>query len=148
VPGRNDVLESLDEQLGEYFGGARPSFDLPLAMAGSDFQQLVWNGLLEIPWGETRSYARKAAAIGRPDAVRAVARANGQNAIAILVPCHRVVGADGSLTGYGGGLWRKQQLLDLERAQLQLVRTHPGAATRGRPPAATGLAPTPRLHPG
>jgi len=121
VPGRTDLLDLLDTRLQEYFAGNRRSFDLPLDLVGSDFQRLVWNGLLTIPWGETRSYAEQAAAIGRPDAVRAVARANGENALAILVPCHRVIGADGSLTGYGGGLWRKQRLLDLERSQLSLI---------------------------
>ncbi len=115
APGRNPVLERLIAELEEYFAGTRSSFDVPLSTNGTPFQERVWAALQEIPAGRTRSYSEVARAIGRPRAVRAVARANGANPIAILVPCHRVIGADGSLTGYGGGLWRKRRLLDLER---------------------------------
>jgi AraC family transcriptional regulator, regulatory protein of adaptative response / methylated-DNA-[protein]-cysteine methyltransferase len=88
-------------------------------MTGSDFVKTVWTALRTIPAGETRSYAQLADSIGRPSAVRAVARANGANPLALVVPCHRVIGADGSLTGYGGGLWRKQKLIELERRYLK-----------------------------
>lgn len=108
------VLTSTRKQLNEFFAGSRDRFDLPLSIEGTPFQKLVWNELLRIPPGATRSYAEQARAIGRPEAVRAVARANGDNRIAIIVPCHRVIGSDGSLTGYGGGLWRKKKLLERE----------------------------------
>jgi AraC family transcriptional regulator of adaptative response/methylated-DNA-[protein]-cysteine methyltransferase len=120
VPGTNAVLRALETQVSEYFAGERRAFDLPLLTPGSEFQQSVWRGLREIPYGETRSYGQQAAALGRPAAVRAVARANGDNRIAIIIPCHRVIGADGTLTGYGGGLWRKHWLLGLERGQREL----------------------------
>jgi len=115
LPGSHPLFGSVERQLDEYFSGQRKTFDLPLVIEGTPFQQQVWKALQEIPYGETRSYAQQAAAIGRPTAVRAVARANGDNRFAILIPCHRVIGADGSLTGYGGGIWRKQFLLDLEQ---------------------------------
>lgn len=119
VPSRNDVLRRAEAEVAAYFAGTLRRFETPLVLPGSEFQQRVWAGLTRIPYGETRSYAEQAAAIGRPEAVRAVARANGDNRVAIVVPCHRVVGADGRLTGYGGGLWRKQRLLDLERGVSQ-----------------------------
>ena len=103
-------------QLEEYFAGRRRGFDLPLDLRGTDFQKRCWQELLKIPHGETRSYAEIARAIGNPAAVRAVGLANGKNPIAIIVPCHRVIGSDGSLTGYGGGLDVKRQLLELEGA--------------------------------
>jgi len=103
-------------QLHEYFGGTRRTFDLPLRLAGTDFQQRVWRGLREIPYGQTSSYGQLACRIGRSGASRAVGLANGRNPISIVVPCHRVIGADGSLTGYGGGLERKQWLLAHEAA--------------------------------
>ena len=115
VPEPNDVLRHAEREVHAYFAGTLRDFTTPLVLPGSDFQRSVWAGLRTIPFGETRSYAQQAAAIGRPSAARAVARANGDNRVAIIVPCHRVVGADGSLTGYGGGLWRKQRLLELER---------------------------------
>lgn len=115
APGTNALIARLRAELDEYFAGSRREFTVPLATPGTPFQQEAWRALREIPHGATRSYAEQAAAIGRPSAVRAIARANGANRIAILVPCHRVVGSDGKLTGYGGGLWRKQHLLDLER---------------------------------
>ena len=114
LPGTSPHLGALETQLTENFDGTRQTFDLPLVLPGTPFQQTVWDALCGIPYGETRSYQDQAKAIGRPSAVRAVARANGDNRIAIIVPCHRVIGADGSLTGYGGGLWRKRYLLDLE----------------------------------
>jgi AraC family transcriptional regulator of adaptative response/methylated-DNA-[protein]-cysteine methyltransferase len=132
VPGPNDVLRSLDRELHEYFEGERRAFTVPLDVPGTAFQQAVWDALRQVPYGETRSYAQQAAMIGQPSAVRAVARANGDNRIAIVIPCHRVVGADGKLTGYGGGLWRKQWLLDLERGQRRLQ----AAAPEIQPPAA------------
>ena len=104
------------EQLESYFSGKRTSFELPLRPTGTDFQLEVWRGLCEIPYGTTISYGELARRVGRPGASRAVGLANGRNPIAIVVPCHRVIGADGSLTGYGGGIERKTWLLDLEGA--------------------------------
>ncbi len=106
-----EPLAATRRQLSEYFAGSRRSFDLPLRLQGTPFQQRVWRELREIPYGETWSYGQLAARIGKPGASRAVGLANGRNPISILVPCHRVIGADGSLTGYGGGLERKQWLL-------------------------------------
>jgi AraC family transcriptional regulator, regulatory protein of adaptative response / methylated-DNA-[protein]-cysteine methyltransferase len=114
LPGSNRIGERLREELEEYFSGGLRTFGTPLVTPGSKFQQRVWTSLLEIPYGETRSYAEQARLAGSPTAVRAVARANGDNRIAIVIPCHRVVGADGALTGYGGGLWRKRWLLHHE----------------------------------
>jgi methylated-DNA-[protein]-cysteine S-methyltransferase len=102
------------DQLDQYFEGGRTEFDVELDMRGTDFQKDVWNALLTIPYGETRSYGEIARQIGRPDRARAVGAANGSNPVSLIVPCHRVIGADGSLTGYGGGLDRKRFLLDLE----------------------------------
>ena len=104
------------EQLTAYFAGELDTFDLPLAPRGTPFQRTVWAALQEIPYGETTSYGELAEQIGRPNAARAVGLANGKNPIGIIVPCHRVVGSGGDLTGYGGGLARKQYLLDFERA--------------------------------
>jgi methylated-DNA-[protein]-cysteine S-methyltransferase len=104
-------LPQAVRQLGEYFAGNRLDFDLPLRLQGTEFQQRVWRALTEIPYGATWSYGELAKRIGNPNASRAVGLANGRNPISILVPCHRVIGADGSLTGYGGGLERKQWLL-------------------------------------
>jgi len=104
------------EQLAEYFAGDRTEFDLPLALSGTVFQRTVWSALREIPYGETVSYGEIAMRIGRPTAARAVGLANGKNPVGIIVPCHRVVGSTGDLTGYGGGLDRKRHLLDFERA--------------------------------
>lgn len=108
------AFDGLRRQLDEYFAGRRRRFDASLAPRGTTFQQAVWQALCEIPYGETESYADVAARIGRPKAVRAVGAANGANPIAILIPCHRVVGRDGSLTGYAGGLDQKGTLLRLE----------------------------------
>ena len=115
VPGDHPVLDQAEGEIGEYFAGTRKSFKLPLARRGTEFQRRVWDALLSIPPGETRSYADVAKSIGQPGAVRAVARAIGDNYRGIVIPCHRVIGSDGSLTGYGGGLARKQWLLDHER---------------------------------
>jgi AraC family transcriptional regulator of adaptative response/methylated-DNA-[protein]-cysteine methyltransferase len=115
LPGKHPLLEATEKQIHEYFEGKRRSFDIPLVHPGSEFQQTVWNQLKSIGYGETRSYKEQAEAIGNPKAVRAVARANGMNRIAIIVPCHRVIGSDGSLTGYAGGLDRKQWMLDFEK---------------------------------
>ncbi len=116
VPGSNAHLECLQVELADYFAGSSRSFSVPLVYPGTSFQRRVWEQLLAIPFGETRSYQELAAAVGEPNAVRAVGRANGLNRIAILIPCHRVVNKDGKLGGYGGGLHRKQYLLDLERS--------------------------------
>ena len=112
-------LASVLAQLDEYFDGVRHEFDLPVAPHGTAFQLSAWAALRDIPYGQTRSYAQQAAAIGRPAAVRAVGAANGRNPVSIVVPCHRVVGAAGSLTGYGGGLAAKRWLLAHERAGQQ-----------------------------
>jgi AraC family transcriptional regulator of adaptative response/methylated-DNA-[protein]-cysteine methyltransferase len=122
TPGRNEVIAQTEREVDEYFQGQLERFTVPIAMSGSDFQRAVWGELLAIPTGETRSYADIATAVGRPNAVRAVGTANGANALAIVIPCHRVIGADGRLAGYGGGLWRKQRLLDLERESVAGVR--------------------------
>ena len=110
----DDALPAATAQLAEYFAGERTAFDLPLAPRGTAFQQAVWAALRDIPYGETRSYGELAAALGRPGASRAVGLANGRNPISIVVPCHRVVGAGGKLTGYAGGMERKSWLLALE----------------------------------
>jgi len=114
--GDNAVLRDTRRQLGEYFAGTRRDFDLPLAPRGTEFQRDVWLALRRIPYGETISYAQLATRIGKPSAMRAVGAANGRNPLPIVVPCHRVIGADGSLTGFGGGLPTKQFLLSLEAA--------------------------------
>ena len=136
LPAAHRLLAQIGDELAAYFAGRVLTFATPLALAGSPFQRAVWNELLTIPAGATRSYADIAASIGRPAAVRAVGRANGDNGLCIVVPCHRVIGADGTLTGYGGGLWRKQWLQDHERVhaggrgQLALeVAPRPYAAT-------------------
>jgi AraC family transcriptional regulator of adaptative response/methylated-DNA-[protein]-cysteine methyltransferase len=115
VPGTHEHIDRLRDELAEYFAGTRTRFEVPLVYPGSRFQRAVWEQLLRIPYGETRSYEDVAIAVGAPGAQRAVGRANGQNRIAIVIPCHRVVNKGGRLGGYGGGLWRKQFLLDLER---------------------------------
>ncbi len=114
VPGKNDVLRQIARELEEYFAGTRMRFDTPIAMRGSDFQVRVWRALLDIPCGQTRSYAQIARSTGNADAVRAVGRANGDNRMAIIIPCHRVIRSDGTMCGYGGGIWRKHRLLEHE----------------------------------
>jgi methylated-DNA-[protein]-cysteine S-methyltransferase len=111
-----EPFKAAADQLDAYFAGELTTFDLPLAPLGSEFQQRVWTALREIPYGRTESYGELAERIGSPGAARAVGLANGKNPIGIVIPCHRVVGSDGSLTGYGGGLDRKRRLLDLELA--------------------------------
>jgi AraC family transcriptional regulator of adaptative response/methylated-DNA-[protein]-cysteine methyltransferase len=115
IQGDNPHFATLETQLKAYFDGQRKTFTVPLYMPGSAFQQSVWQVLQQVPYGATRSYKDQALALGKPESVRAVANANGMNKISILVPCHRIIGADGSLTGYGGGIWRKQWLLDFEK---------------------------------
>jgi methylated-DNA-[protein]-cysteine S-methyltransferase len=115
------AFEEVVGQLKAYFAGQRTSFELPLVLVGTDFQKKVWMALREIPYGKTVSYKELAGAIGRPKAVRAVGAANGANPIPIIIPCHRVIGNDGSLTGFGGGLPLKKKLLELESRQLKLI---------------------------
>lgn len=112
--GTSEVIEQAARQLDEFFAGARKEFDVPLLLAGTDFQRRVWDELLRIPFGQTLSYGELARRIGMPRAVRAVANANGANALSVFVPCHRVVGSDRALTGYAGGLDAKRALLKLE----------------------------------
>ena len=112
--GRTPVIEQAALQLDEFFERKRTHFNIPLLFAGTDFQKTVWSELLKIPYGCTASYGTLAKAIGMPGAIRAVANANGANAISIFVPCHRIIGTDGSLTGYGGGIDAKKHLLNLE----------------------------------
>ncbi len=116
LPGDHRYLAQIERELREYFAGERRAFETPVVLTGSPFQARVWGELLAIAPGTTTSYAELARRIGQPHAVRAVGRANGDNRLSIIVPCHRVIGSDGALTGYGGGLARKQKLLDLERA--------------------------------
>ncbi|NDV87961.1 methylated-DNA--[protein]-cysteine S-methyltransferase [Aurantimonas aggregata] len=113
--GATAPAEQVASELAAYFAARSDRFETPLALAASAFTQQVWDALREIPAGETRSYGDIARRIGRPSATRAVARANGANQIALVIPCHRVIGSDGALTGYGGGLWRKQRLIEIER---------------------------------
>ena len=120
-PRDDSILPEAQRQLAEYFAGTRKDFDLELKMEGTDFQKKVWEALLDIPFGETRSYGQQARNIGLPDAPRAVGAANGQNPISIIVPCHRVIGANGALTGYGGGIERKRWLLGHEATQRALI---------------------------
>lgn len=115
------LLDSIRSQLREYFDGQRTQFDIPLALEGSEFHRRVWQALLDIPYGQAISYGQLAERVGVSGEARAVGAANGANPIAIIVPCHRVIGADGKLVGYGGGLWRKQKLLDLESKRLSLA---------------------------
>lgn len=116
----DQAFASVISQLDEYFQGKRFTFDIPLQLFGTPFQKKVWTALLSIPYGETRSYKEIANAIAQPTAVRAVGNANNKNPIAIIIPCHRVIGSNGALVGYGGGIERKQQLLALEKASLHL----------------------------
>lgn len=116
----DDFFEQLETELNDYFEGNLTQFTIPFDFIGTDFQKKVWNELIKIPFGETKSYKEQAIAVGDLLAIRAVANANGKNKIAILVPCHRVIGSDGSLTGYAGGKKRKQFLLELESKQLNL----------------------------
>lgn len=121
APSQGAHLDRLEEQLQEYFRAELREFNLPLDLAGTPWQRKVWSALLEIPYGSTTSYGNLAARLGKPGGSRAVGRANGENYVAIVVPCHRVVQADGGLRGYGGGLHRKRWLLDLEAGVRQLT---------------------------
>ncbi len=120
VPGENSILRQLKLELSEYFDGKRKRFTVPIEFPGSEFQEKVWQSLVKIPYGTTLSYAELAKAIGKRNAARAVGHTNGLNRLAIVVPCHRVVNKGGKLGGYGGGVWRKQALLELERGERQL----------------------------
>ncbi len=136
-------FDDVRAQLEQYFSGRRTAFDLPLALGGTLFQRSVWRAVQEVPYGKTITYGELARRLDRPSAARAVGRANGQNPIAVVVPCHRVVGTDGTLTGYGGGLERKQLLLDLEGIPTNRPRARvfeAGSAT-GSEPAAIRLLP-------
>jgi AraC family transcriptional regulator of adaptative response/methylated-DNA-[protein]-cysteine methyltransferase len=115
VWGQSSLAEKAEQQITEYFEGIRKTFDIPLFTPGTNFQNLVWKKLMDIPYGQAKSYKEQALSIENPNAVRAVAKANGCNRIAIIIPCHRVIGDDGSMTGYGGGIWRKKWLLDFEQ---------------------------------
>ena len=114
----SEITTKAAQELDEYFTGKRRTFDMPLLFVGTEFQRKVWNTLLEVPYGETRSYGWMAEMIGNPKAVRAVGTANGSNSISIFAPCHRIIGSNGSLTGYGGGLPAKKFLLELEGVKL------------------------------
>ncbi len=118
LPGSNRHLDNIAAELKRYFDGGLSGFSVPVVLGGSPFEKAVWSELQTIPSGKTRSYAEMAKRIGNPGAVRAVGRANGRNILAIVVPCHRVIRTDGTLCGYGGGVWRKQRLLDLEKKLL------------------------------
>lgn len=122
-PGISDILHQCTEQLIEFFNGKRKLFDIPVWQAGTPFQQKVWNELLNIPFGKTISYLELAKMLGDPKVIRAAASTNGKNNIAIIVPCHRVIGSDKSLTGYSGGLWRKKWLLQHEFHVLHGIQT-------------------------
>lgn len=128
--GSRAVVDAVERQIDEYFAGLRTTFDVPIKLIGSSFHVRVWEALRAIPYGETTSYGHLARRLGDPDGARAVGSANGANPIVIIIPCHRVIGADGSLVGYGGGLRRKRILLDLEsgRTTLDLALTPPAAS--------------------
>jgi methylated-DNA-[protein]-cysteine S-methyltransferase len=117
----NSAFLEVVDQLQSYFAGERKNFELPLVLEGTDFQKRVWTALQKIPYGETISYKKLAETVGSPKAVRAVGAANGANPIPIIIPCHRVIGQDGSLTGFGGGLPLKKRLIELESHQLRLI---------------------------
>lgn len=119
VHGENPHFNTLRWQLAEYFEGERREFDIPLDPAGTEFQKQVWLSLRQIPYGHTTTYAKQAELLGKPSSVRAVANANGKNKISIILPCHRVIGTDGTLTGYGGGIWRKKKLLEFEQNNIR-----------------------------
>ncbi|WP_143307475.1 methylated-DNA--[protein]-cysteine S-methyltransferase [Chitinophaga vietnamensis] len=121
-PPPSALVQECARQLREYFAGERKAFELPIAQPGTDFQQGVWAQLLTIPYGQTISYQALARRIHNPKSIRAVGTTNGKNNIAIIVPCHRVIGSDGSLTGYAGGLWRKRWLLDHEQGDLFMIK--------------------------
>ena len=119
---RSEVLRAARRELDQYFAGSRKVFDLPLAPNGTSFQRAVWNAIAQVPWGETLTYAELASRAGHQGSARAAGAATGRNPLSIIVPCHRIVGSDGSLTGYAGGLDRKQKLLALERPLFALAQ--------------------------
>ena len=121
TPDDHPVLARAASELREFLAGERTEFDVPLRPVGTDFQRQAWSALIQIPYGQTRSYAQQAAVIGRPSAVRAVGAANGRNPIPVLIPCHRVIGSGGTLTGYAGGTELKARLLELESGQASLM---------------------------
>lgn len=131
LPGNNPLFAELEKQLTAYFAGKLKCFDLPLVYPGTPFQKNIWDLLRTIPYAETRSYKDLAVMLQRPTAVRAIGRANGDNRLAILIPCHRVIGGDGKLTGYSGGLWRKQYLLGLERSHSSAGVEGGGVVSKG-----------------
>jgi len=120
-PGDNEHLTQLERELTEYFASERREFDVVLDVKGTPFEDRVWEQLLAIPCGQTRSYGEIAGTLGKPGASRAVGRANGANYVSIVIPCHRVIDSNGNLHGYGGGLWRKKRLLELEAGVVQAV---------------------------
>ncbi|MFN8711781.1 MAG: methylated-DNA--[protein]-cysteine S-methyltransferase [Bacteroidota bacterium] len=120
--GEDEVLAETRNQLDQYFTGERKAFELPLLFAGTDFQKTVWNALLEVEYGTTSTYLRLSEKLNNKDAIRAVASANGANAISIIVPCHRIIGSDGELVGYAGGLPAKQKLLELENSDIMKAK--------------------------
>lgn len=120
VQAENPHFDTLRKQICEYFKRERKNFDIPVCLVGTEFQKQVWLSLLKIPYGCTTSYKQQAELLGTPSAVRAVANANGKNKISIILPCHRVIGADGTLTGYGGGIWRKKKLLEFEKCNIAI----------------------------
>ena len=136
----DSVLDLACEELDRFFAGELREFSVPVSPPGTEFQRSVWRALQQIPYGTTRSYGQIARSIGRPAAVRAVGAANGQNPICIIVPCHRVIGADGSLTGFGGGLERKSFLLGLERGQAPLFGANDFVASSSAPPRVSAAA--------
>ena len=119
IEGKHPLFQQLEIELADYFTGTLKNFNIPILMIGTDFEKRVWNELLKIPYGITKSYLEIAKQVGNPTAFRAVARANGSNNISIIIPCHRVIASNGDLQGYGGGLWRKEKLLNLENNQKQ-----------------------------
>ncbi|UCE20632.1 MAG: methylated-DNA--[protein]-cysteine S-methyltransferase [Gemmatimonadota bacterium] len=120
APGTNSFIDQLESEVCRYFEGALKTFMVPLDLKGTPFQMAVWQQLLNIPYGETTTYGEIASFLGKPGAMRAVGRANGDNFIAIVIPCHRVIQADGNLRGYGGGIWRKRRLLELEKQHVSM----------------------------
>ena len=118
-PSMTDPIRSMERELTEYFARERSKFETPVRFPGSAHQEEVWRALLEVPAGSTWTYGELAAKVGKPGAVRSVARAVGENRLGIVIPCHRIVGANGQLTGYGGGIWRKRSLLALERGETE-----------------------------
>jgi methylated-DNA-[protein]-cysteine S-methyltransferase len=123
TPSPTELLQTAIDQLNEYFAGTRKEFTFPIKQAGSNFQQQVWDGLLHIPYGTTITYAQQSNQMNNPLAIRAIASANGRNNLWVVVPCHRVIGSDGSLTGYAGGVWRKKWLLEHEAKVLGVGQT-------------------------